>query len=323
MSERDTAGSTGPGRELGFWMCTALVVGNTIGMGIFLLPASLAPYGFNALIGWGITVVGMTVLARVFSRLARQFPQADGPYAYMRSTLGEWPAFIALWCYWISCWITNSALAVGVVGYLGNAIPSLASVPPLVMAMSLLWLFVGCNLLGARTGGRVQVVTTALKLLPMLVVISLGVWLLLRRAGCVLAQPALDAARVRLDACGIHHRSLRDARCRVRGRARRAGARRVANDPAGHHDRHAADGRHLRGGLGRGHHVASPAGTRSLRGAVRRPAGPLPRGRQRSLALAVRGRERSRCAERLDPVDWRADTDHGEPRHAPAGVCSA
>ena len=78
-------------------MCTALVVGNTIGMGIFLLPASLAPFGFNALIGWGITVVGMTVLARVFSRLAREFPQADGPYAYMRSTLGEWPAFIALW----------------------------------------------------------------------------------------------------------------------------------------------------------------------------------------------------------------------------------
>jgi APA family basic amino acid/polyamine antiporter len=178
MSQRDAAGSTDPGRELGFWMCTALVVGNTIGIGIFLLPASLAPYGFNALVGWGITVVGMTVLARVFSKLARQFPQADGPYAYMRSTLGEWPAFIALWCYWISCWITNSALAVGVVGYLGSAIPSVARVPPLVVAMSLLWLFVGCNLLGARTGGRVQVVTTALKLLPMVVVISLGVWLL-------------------------------------------------------------------------------------------------------------------------------------------------
>ena len=39
-------------RKLGFWMCTALVVGNTIGIGIFLLPASLAPFGFNATIGW-------------------------------------------------------------------------------------------------------------------------------------------------------------------------------------------------------------------------------------------------------------------------------
>ena len=39
-------------KKIGFWTCTALVVGNTIGMGIFLLPASLAPFGFNALIGW-------------------------------------------------------------------------------------------------------------------------------------------------------------------------------------------------------------------------------------------------------------------------------
>jgi APA family basic amino acid/polyamine antiporter len=179
MNKEAPGAAAGPAKELGFWMCTALVVGNTIGMGIFLLPSSLAPYGLNALVGWGITVTGMTVLARVFSRLARMFPQADGPYAYMRTTLGEWPAFLALWCYWISCWITNSALAVGVVGYLGTAAPALARVSPLVLAMSLLWLFVAFNMLGARTGGRVQVVTTALKLMPMVVVMLLGAWLLL------------------------------------------------------------------------------------------------------------------------------------------------
>ena len=39
-------------RLLGFWTCTALVVGNTIGIGIFLLPAVLAPFGLNALVGW-------------------------------------------------------------------------------------------------------------------------------------------------------------------------------------------------------------------------------------------------------------------------------
>ena len=36
MKQRD-------GRQLGFWMCLALVVGNMIGSGIFLLPANLAP----------------------------------------------------------------------------------------------------------------------------------------------------------------------------------------------------------------------------------------------------------------------------------------
>jgi basic amino acid/polyamine antiporter, APA family len=166
-------------KELGFWMCTALVIGNTIGMGIFVLPASLAPFGLNALLGWGITVVGMLMLARVFAQLAREFPAADGPYTYIERTTGRLPAFIAIWSYWVSCWITNAALAIGLVGYLAKVVPALDAVSPAVLAIVLLWLFVGINLLGVRTGGGVQIVTTALKLLPLLFILGLGAWLLL------------------------------------------------------------------------------------------------------------------------------------------------
>jgi len=154
------------------------VVGNVIGMGMFMLPASLAPYGYNALIGWAITIAGVALMARVFARLARDFPNADGPYAYIRDHVGEWPAFIAIWCYWVSLWITNAALAVGVIGYLVKVLPGLGSVPPALLALALIWSFVGVCLLGARTGGGVQVVTTVLKLLPMLVIVMLGVWVL-------------------------------------------------------------------------------------------------------------------------------------------------
>jgi basic amino acid/polyamine antiporter, APA family len=166
-------------RKLGFWMCTALVVGNTIGMGIFLLPASLAPYGFNASIGWLITVLGCVALARVFARLAREMPNADGPYGYIRDTLGDIPAYLAIWCYWVSLWITNAALATGVVGYLGAVFPGVAGMRPALVALALLWTFVAINLFGVRSGGRVQVLTTALKLLPMVAVALLGAWLLL------------------------------------------------------------------------------------------------------------------------------------------------
>jgi APA family basic amino acid/polyamine antiporter len=166
------------GKELGFWMCTALVVGNVIGMGIFMLPASLAPFGFNALLGWGITVLGMSVLARVFARLAREFPQADGPYAYIRDNLGDAPAFLAIWCYWVSLWITNAALAIAVVGYLGAIVPAVQSMAPAIVALAILWVFAGVSLFGARTGGGVQVLTTLLKLLPMAAIIALGAWVL-------------------------------------------------------------------------------------------------------------------------------------------------
>ena len=62
---------------LGFWTCLALVVGNMIGSGVFMLPASLAPYGWNGLFGWLVTIGGALCLAFVFARLARALPQAD------------------------------------------------------------------------------------------------------------------------------------------------------------------------------------------------------------------------------------------------------
>lgn len=176
-------------KQIGFWTCTALVVGNTIGMGIFVLPASLAPLGYNALLGWGITVLGCLALARVFARLARALPDADGPYGYVRGTLGELPAYLVLWSYWVSIWLTHAALVTGVVGYARAVFPVLARVPPAWLALALLWLFVGINLLGVRAGGRVQVATTAMKLVPMLAVAALGAWMLATSPEAFVAHP--------------------------------------------------------------------------------------------------------------------------------------
>jgi APA family basic amino acid/polyamine antiporter len=168
-------------RALGFWTSTALVVGNTIGVGIFVMPASLAPFGLNALSGWLIVVVGCLFLSIVFARLARAFPQDDGPYAYMRRAVGDGASFIILWCYWVSLWVTNAAIAIGVVGYMAVFVPQLGQghwLPP-ITALALVWLFVLINLCGLRVMGWMQVLTTALKLLPQAAIMVLGLWQLL------------------------------------------------------------------------------------------------------------------------------------------------
>ncbi|HTT03165.1 MAG TPA: amino acid permease [Steroidobacteraceae bacterium] len=177
-------------RELGFWTCTALVIGNTIGIGIFVLPASLAPQGLNALWAWLVTTVGCCFLAVVFSGLARSFPQDDGPYAYTHRAFGPAAAFAVLWCYWISCWLTNAFLAIGAVGYLMPLVPALATVPwlPSVTALSLVWFFVLINLFGVRAAGGIQLVMTALKLVPQAAVIWFGVWLLYKRPAAYVAH---------------------------------------------------------------------------------------------------------------------------------------
>ena len=165
-------------RALGFWMCTALVVGNTIGIGVYMMPAALAPYGLNAVTGWLVTLTGFVFLAWVFAGLARIFPQDDGPYAYTLRAFGPSTAFMVLWCYWVSVWVTTATIAIGVVGYLSKLVPALSGNPWLapITALSLVWLFVLLNLRGVRAAGSTQVVTTALKLLPMAAVIVLGTW---------------------------------------------------------------------------------------------------------------------------------------------------
>lgn len=162
-------------------MCTALVVGNVIGMGIFLLPASLAPFGLTALTGWLITVIGCAFLAISFAYLARAFPQDDGPYTYTKRAFGDGIAFTIMWCYWVSVWVTNATIAVGVVGYMTTFIPALNGSSWLapVTALGLLWLFVFLNLRGARAVGWTQILTTILKLAPMVGVVCLGIWVLL------------------------------------------------------------------------------------------------------------------------------------------------
>lgn len=185
-------------RALGVWMCTALVVGNTIGMGIFVLPASLAPYGFNAITGWIVTLIGFVFIARVFAGLARAFPEDDGPYAYTHRAFGEGTAFMVLWCYWVATWITNAAIAIGVVGYLAILIPALKSNPwfPPLTALSLVWLFVLLNLRGVRTVGGTQILTTVLKLLPMVGVIVLGVWQFVTNPSAYSAHPPTTPANL-------------------------------------------------------------------------------------------------------------------------------
>lgn len=174
-----TSEARGP-RVLGLWMSTAFVVGNVIGVGIFVLPASLAPLGLNALSGWLITVVGCSLLAIALSNLARAFPDDDGPYSYVKRAFGDATAFIVMWCYWFSTWVTNATIAIGIVGYLTVLVPALSAtawVPP-VTALSLLWFFVLINLVGARAVGWVQIMTTVLKLVPLVGVICLGLWVL-------------------------------------------------------------------------------------------------------------------------------------------------
>lgn len=130
-----------PGK-IGLWTCIALVVGNMIASGIFLLPASLAAYGSISLLGWIGSSFGAIVLALLFSKLSVLMPNAlGGPYAYSKAGMGDFAGYLVAWGYWISIWASNAAIAVTLVSYLSVFFPILAtnSVAAIGTGLAVIW----------------------------------------------------------------------------------------------------------------------------------------------------------------------------------------
>lgn len=147
-----------------------------IASGLFMLPATLGVYGGISLIGWVISGAGALCLAMVYSWLSKLKPVATGgPYAYTHDGMGDFAAFLVAWGYWISIWCTNAAIAVAFVSYLTAFIPVLGTNPILSVGTGLgaIWFLTWINTRGIKEAGVVQVITTVLKITP-LVIITLG-----------------------------------------------------------------------------------------------------------------------------------------------------
>lgn len=164
--------------KIGFWPSTSLVAGNMIGSGVFLLPASLAAYGSISLLGWLFSSIGAILLAIVFGNLGRLAPKTTGgPYAYTRLGLGNFPGFLVAWGYWISIWCTNAAIAVALVGYLEVFFPILGQNKLIAVGtgLTVIWLFTWINSKPLKTIALVQLITTILKIMPIILVGFIGI----------------------------------------------------------------------------------------------------------------------------------------------------
>lgn len=165
--------------KIGLWTCTSLVVGNTIASGIFLLPASIASFGSISLLGWIGSSAGAIVLALLFSKLSRLMPNAlGGPYAYAKAGMGDFAGFLVAWGYWLSIWCTNAAIAVTMVSYLSVFFPALAtnSIAAVATGLGVIWFLSWVNTRGVKTAGTVQLITTILKVTPLILVSFIGLF---------------------------------------------------------------------------------------------------------------------------------------------------
>ncbi|GGT08563.1 transporter [Planobispora rosea] len=180
------AGGTAPraekGTRLGLPQAVALVVGNIVGTGIFLLPASLAAFGTVSILAFGIVTLGSLALAVVFGRLGRRIPASGGPYAYARDSFGEFPGFLNAWSFWITAWAGNAGIAVAWVGYVvyfaeaAFGLDWSGTGAQVVIGLIGLWIPALINLAGVTKMGAFQLITTVLKFAPLIFVAIVGLF---------------------------------------------------------------------------------------------------------------------------------------------------
>lgn len=160
-------------RQFGPATTVAFVVGTVVGTGIYLKPglvARLAPNPWHCLglwLGGGLIALCGSL---VYARLAEVWPQAGGPFVYLRQVYGDWAAALLLSAdVFVARPTAVGALAAG----LGH-IWELGEIQVVLLAFSTILLLGGVQLLGRRATGHFQVLVTGLSFVPLLVILLLA-----------------------------------------------------------------------------------------------------------------------------------------------------
>ncbi|MEH7333212.1 amino acid permease [Neobacillus drentensis] len=191
----------GKSNKLGFWVLTALVVGNMVGSGIFMLPRSLSEAASPAgvISAWLLTGFGVLMTALVFGNLAIRKPNLNGgPQIYAKelfkpgSNASTLSGFMSSWGYWIGNLAGNVAIITTFAGYLSTFFPILTSgakwfsIGSFTLKVGNGLTFIVCTILlwgthfiilrGMESAGRLNFAATAAKVAGFFVFIIVGLF---------------------------------------------------------------------------------------------------------------------------------------------------
>lgn len=155
----------------------AMCIGSMIGAGLFALPQNVACKAQVAavFIAWIITFFGMVSLAAVFRNLSMRCQDLDaGIYSYAKSGFGDYLGFSSAWGYWISVWVGNVSYLVMLAAALSLFFPVFGdgtSWAAVIFSSTIIWLVTSLCLLGIRSASKINMLTTAVKVIPIVVFI--------------------------------------------------------------------------------------------------------------------------------------------------------
>lgn len=132
---------------MGFWICSVLVIGNMVGLGVFLFFFSLVVFGGFSLFGWLVLSIGVVLLVLIFVCLVWVNFGVGGFYVYICDGFGSFVGYLCVWIYWKVVWIGNVVIVVILVGYLWVFILVLVDLLLMVsVVIVVIWLCILINL---------------------------------------------------------------------------------------------------------------------------------------------------------------------------------
>lgn len=167
-------------RSLGLLQAIAIVVGTTIGSGVFFKPAKVFYHGGSftgGILAWVIAGFITICAALTTAEIATAIPKTGGMYAYIKELYGDAVAFLLGWAQTlIYTPATVAAMSVMFSTFFAELVP-LSKGSQIILSIAVVTIMVISNSLSVKIGGNVQSVATFLKLIPLALMILTGLFL--------------------------------------------------------------------------------------------------------------------------------------------------
>jgi amino acid transporter len=164
-------------RAIGPWSLGANAVNLSVGAGIFALPAVVAVIlGPAAILAYLVCGLAIALVLTCFAEIGSQVTRSGGAVAYIEDAFGPMAGFVAWVVFSLGfCVASNAAVATVLLDTVSSGVPAMDHGAWRAAAFIVLYaVLAAVNILGVRLGARLAVITTAGKLLPLLLIIGAG-----------------------------------------------------------------------------------------------------------------------------------------------------
>jgi basic amino acid/polyamine antiporter, APA family len=166
-------------REVGVWGLSLNAINLTIGAGIFALPAivaeKLGAAGFTAYLFCALLII---LIMLCFAEVGSKITASGGAYAYVDAAFGPFVGFIINTLFWLGyCIMADAAVANVLFDIVKDFHPVFQHTYSKILFITLLYaLFTYVNIVGVKAGVQFVVMTTILKITPLLLIIVFGLF---------------------------------------------------------------------------------------------------------------------------------------------------